>query len=148
MPRHILIPTDGSKLAAKGVKAGVKLAQQLGAQVSGVYVISPYVPVLQSEGARFRPGGSPREYKKLSENAAKKALAAVQIEAQTCGVPCATRFVTAYRPWEGIVRLARSRRCDLICMASHGRGGLGGLFLGSETQRVLANSKIPVLVIR
>ena len=33
-------------------------------------------------------------------------------------------------------------------MASHGRGGLGGAFLGSETQRVLAHSTIPVLVIR
>ena len=148
MPRHILIPTDGSKLAAKGVKAGVKLAQQLGAQVTGVYVISPYVPVMQADGARFRPGGSPQEYKRLSEKAAKKALAAVQIEAQTGGVPCATRFVTAYRPWEGILRVARSRKCDLISMGSHGRSGLGSLFLGSETQRVLANSKIPVLVIR
>ena len=148
MSRHILIPTDGSKLAAKGVKAGVKLAQQLGAQVTGVYVIPPYFPALQSEGAMLRPGGSPQEYKKLSENAAKKALAAVQIEAQTGGVPVSTRFVTAYRPWEGILRVARSRKCDLISMASHGRGGLGGLFLGSETQRVLANSKIPVLVSR
>jgi len=148
MSRHILIPTDGSKLAAKGVKAGVKLARQLGAQVTGAYVISPYVPVLLSEGARFRPGGSPQEYKQLSEKAARKALADVEIEAQTAGVRVSTRFVTAYRPWEGIVRVARSRKCDLICMASHGRGGLGGLFLGSETQRVLANSKIPVLVIR
>jgi nucleotide-binding universal stress UspA family protein len=148
MPRHILIPTDGSKLATKGVKAGVKLAQQLGAQVTGVYVIPPYMPALQSEGARFAPGGSPQEYRKVSEKAAKKALAAVQIEAQTGGVPVSTRFVTSYRPWQGILRVARSRKCDLISMASHGRGGLAGLFLGSETQRVLANSKIPVLVIR
>ena len=148
MSRHILVPTDGSQLSAKGVKAGVKLARQLGAQVTGVYVIPPYAPTLQSEGARFRPGGSPQEYKKVSESAAKKALATVEIEAQTAGVPCATRFVTSYRPWEGILRVAKSRKCDLISMASHGRGGLAGLFLGSETQRVLANSKIPVLVIR
>lgn len=148
MFKHVLIPTDGSPLAAKGAKAGVRLAKALGARVTGVYVIPPYVPMLFAEGARFRPGDSPQDYKRASEKAAKKALAAVEIEAQTGGVPCDTRFVTGERPWQGILQVARSRKCDLICMASHGRGGLGGLILGSETQRVLANSKIPVLVIR
>lgn len=148
MFKHVLIPTDGSLLAAKGAKAGVRLARAHGAQVTSVYVISPYVPMLFAEGARFRPGDSPQDYKKASEKAARKALAVVEIEAQTGGVPCDTRFVTGERPWQGILQVARSRKCDLICMASHGRGGLGGLILGSETQRVLANSKIPVLVIR
>ena len=148
MSRHILIPTDGSKLAAKGVKAGVKLAQQLGAKVTGVYVIFPYVPAMYSEGAQFFRGASPQDYKKATEKAAKKSLAAIEIEAQTADVPCDTRFVTGERPWQGILQVARSRKCGLICMASHGRGAVGGLILGSETQRVLANSKIPVLVIR
>jgi len=148
MFKHILIPTDGSKLASKGVKAGVKLAKALGARVTGVYVIQPYVPAMYGEAALYIPVVAPQEYKKLSERAAKKALAAVEIEAQTARVPCATQFVSDPQPWGGILRVARSRKCDAIAMASHGRGGLGGLLLGSETQRVLAHSKIPVLVSR
>ena len=148
MFKHILVPTDGSKLAAKGVKAGVKLAKALGARVTGVYVIPPYVPAMYAEAAVYTPASSATEYKKASERTAKKALAVVEIEAKTAGVPCATQLVTDPHVWNGIVRLARSRKCDAVAMASHGRSGLGGLLLGSETQRVLAYSKIPVLVVR
>jgi nucleotide-binding universal stress UspA family protein len=148
MYKHILIPTDGSKLAAKGVKAGVRLAKALGAKATGVYVIPPYVPPMYGEGAIYVPGRSPQEYKKFSEKQAKKALAAVEVEAETAGVPCVTQFLVAQHPWQGILKAARSRKCDAIAMASHGRGGLGGLILGSETTHVLANSKTPVLVTR
>jgi nucleotide-binding universal stress UspA family protein len=126
----------------------VKLAKALGARVTAVCVIQPYMPAMYGEGASYIPAAAPREYKKASERAAKKALAAVEIEAQTARVPCATVFTTDPQPWGGILRIAHSRKCDAIAMASHGRGGLGGLLLGSETQRVLARSKIPVLVIR
>jgi nucleotide-binding universal stress UspA family protein len=146
--KHILLPTDGSKLAAKGFKAGVKLAKALGARVTGVYVIAPYMPPMYGEGVVYVPGLSPQDYKKHSERAAKKALAAVEIEASTARVRCATRFVTAAHPYEGILRAARAAKCDAIAMASHGRGGLSGLLLGSETTRVLAHSKLPVLVTR
>jgi nucleotide-binding universal stress UspA family protein len=149
MFKHIAIPTDGSKLAGKGVKAGVKLAQSLGAKVTGVYVIPPYAPPVYGEAALYYvPGMSPREYKKQCEQAAKKALAEVQIEAQTAGVPCATRIVTSPKPSQGILRAARAAKCDAIAMASHGRGAFSGLLLGSETSRVLAHSKLPVLVAR
>jgi nucleotide-binding universal stress UspA family protein len=148
MFKHILIPTDGSRLAAKGVKAGVKLAGALGAKVTGVYVIAPYQPPMYGEGALYVQGVSPREYRKVSERAAKKALATVEIGAQTAGVRCATQFVTEAQPWRGVLKVARARKCDAIAMASHGRGGLGGLLLGSETTRVLANSKLPVIVVR
>lgn len=148
MYRNILVTTDGSRLAAKGVKAGAKLAKSLGAKLTGVYVIPPYTPPMYGEAAIYVPGVSPQEYKRMSEKAARKALAAVQIEAQTAGVRCATMFVTAGQPWQGILRAARAKKCDAISMASHGRGGLGGLILGSETMRVLAHSKLPVLVTR
>jgi nucleotide-binding universal stress UspA family protein len=146
--KHILIPTDGSRLARKGVKAGVKLAASLGARVTGVYVIAPYMPPVYGEAAIYVPGVSPQEYKKLSEKAAKKALADIEIECETAGVRYAGRSITAAQPFEGILKVARSGRCDAIAMASHGRGGLAGLLLGSETSRVLAHSKIPVLVSR
>jgi nucleotide-binding universal stress UspA family protein len=148
MYRHILIPTDGSKLATKGIKAGVRLARSLHARVTGVYVLPPYVQPIYGEGMAYVAYVSPRDYKKLSEQHAKKALAAVQREARAAGVPCATQFVIDAQPWQGILRAARARKCDAIAMASHGRGGLGGLLLGSETSRVLAHSKIPVLVTR
>lgn len=148
MYKHILIPTDGSKLAGKGIEAGVKLARALGARVTGVYVIPPYVPPMYGEGVVYIPGVSPQAYRKYSEKQAKKALAAIEIEADTAGVPCATKFLTAAKPSEGIMKTARARKCDLIAMASHGRSGLGGLLLGSETTGVLAHSKIPVVVLR
>jgi nucleotide-binding universal stress UspA family protein len=148
MFKHILVPTDGSKLAAKGIKAGVRLAKQLGAKVSGVYVVQPYVPPVYGEAAIYYAGYSPKEYKQIAEKAAKKALAALEIEAQTAGVPSATRIVSDAPPWAGILKAARARKCDAIVMASHGRGSVGGLLLGSETQHVLAHSKIPVVVIR
>jgi nucleotide-binding universal stress UspA family protein len=148
MFKRILVPTDGSKLALKGVKAGAKLARSLRARVTGVYVVAPYMPPMYGEAAMYVPGLSPNEYKKNAERSAKKALDAIQAEARRAGAPFTAKIVYDALPWEGILRAARAGKCDAIVMASHGRGGLGGLILGSETQRVLAHSKIPVLIVR
>lgn len=149
MYKHILIPTDGSPLATRGAKAGVKLARALGAKVTALYAAMPYGPATYGDAAVFYYSGpSPKEYKRFSEEAAKKALAPIETEARKAGVVCSALVVFDWKPWNAILKAARSRKCDAIAMASHGRGGLGGLFLGSETQRVLAHSKIPVLVIR
>ena len=149
MFRHILIPTDGSRLAARGVRAGMRFAKALGAKVSGLYVVFPYVPPIYGEAALYYvPGMSAKESRKAYEKQAKKALDALRAEAARARVRCTTRYVTSGQPWQAILREARARRCDAIVMASHGRGGLGGLILGSETTHVLANSKIPVLVVR
>ena len=148
MFKHILIPTDGSKLALKGAKAGVKLASALGARVTALFVVQPYFPAMYGEAAIYVPALSPQEYKKASAQAAKKALAAVEAQARAAGVACSALSVSDPQPWGGILRVARSKRCDAIALASHGRGALGGLILGSEAQRVLAHSKIPVLVTR
>ena len=148
MFKNILISTDGSRLAAKGVKAGVKLAASVGARVTAVYVTPPWRTPLISEGVVYGPINSPQNYKRAMERIAKKALAAVEIEAQAAGVACGTLHVTADQPWQGILQAARVKKCDAISMASHGRGGLSGLLLGSETARVLAHSKLPVLVTR
>ena len=148
MYKHILIPTDGSALAMKGARAGVRLAKALGARVSGVYVIPPYMPPMYGEGAAYVPAFDPKEYRRATEKQAAKALAAVEAAARTEGVRCKTLFLTDPQPWKGVLRAARGQKCDAIAMATHGRGGLGGLILGSETTRVLAHSKIPVVVIR
>jgi nucleotide-binding universal stress UspA family protein len=148
MYKHILVPTDGSRLSAKAIKTAVRLAKTVGARVTGVYVIPPYVAPMYGEAVVYVPEVSPKRYKELSEKEAKKALAAIEIEAQTAGVPCKATSLVADQAWQGIIRSARAKKCDLIVMASHGRRGLSGLLLGSETTKVLTHSKTPVLVCR
>lgn len=148
MYKHILLPTDGSALALRGAKSGIRLAKTLGARVSAVYVMAPYVPPMYAEGMMYPPAVDPRDYRKAMEKQASRALAVVEKEAQSAGVRCKTLFLTDPQPFKGILRAARREKCDAIAMASHGRGGLGGLILGSETNRVLAHSKLPVVVTR
>jgi len=148
MFKHILVSTDGSKLSGKAIRAAVRLAAATGAKLTGCYVVAPYVAPMYGEAAIYLPGLSAAQYRKNGARAAKKALAAIEIEARIAGTPFVTKVVYGALPWEGILRAARSGRCDAVVMASHGRGGLGGLILGSETVRVLAHSKVPVLVVR
>ena len=148
MYRHILVPTDGSKLSAKAIKTAATMARTLGAKLMGVYVIPPYVPPVYGEAVIYVPEVTPKRYKEITAREAKKALATVESEAQAAGIQCKTVSVTADQAWEGIVRTAHSKACDLIVMASHGRRGISGLLLGSETTKVLTHSKTPVLVCR
>ena len=148
MFRHILVSTDGSKLSKKAIQAAVRLAKATGAKVTGVFVIEPYVPPVYGEGTMYVPGNSPKRYKEMAGKEAKKALAEIDIAAQTAGVEYGGATLVANNPWEGIIRAAKEKKCDLIVMASHGRRGLAGLLLGSETAKVLTHSKIPVLVCR
>jgi len=150
MYRHILLPTDGSKLALKGARAGIALARALGAKVTAIYVAPQYMPPIYGEAMVYAvPGGySLKEWKKHVAAASAKSLGAIEREARKARVRFAGASVTDAQPWAGILRAARAKRCDAIAMASHGRTGLGGLLLGSETTRVLAHSRIPVVVIR
>lgn len=146
---HVLLPTDGSALATRGAKAGLQLAGALGAKATVVFVGTPYTAAVYGGAEIFYAGpSSPAEHKRFTQEAAQKAFAPVVRAAERAGVDCASVLVVNSRPWEGILKTARARKCDAIVMASHGRTGLAGLLLGSETQRVLAHSKIPVLVMR
>jgi nucleotide-binding universal stress UspA family protein len=148
MYKHILVATDGSELSGKAINTAAKLAKLCGARLTGVYVIEPYVPPpVYGEGSATLTLPLER-YKEIAEKEAKEALAAVQVEAENEGVPFSTEMVTDTDPWQGIVNAAGSKKCDLIVMASHGRRGLAGLLLGSETTKVLTHSKTPVLVCR
>jgi nucleotide-binding universal stress UspA family protein len=148
MYKHILVSTDGSKLSVKAVRTAVRLAKALGAKVTGAYVIPPYTAPMYGEVVAYAPPLTEQRFKELTAREAKKALAVVEIEAQTAGVSCRTLTTTNEHPWRGIVRTAQARNCDVIVMASHGRRGLAGLLLGSETHKVLTHSRIPVLVCR
>lgn len=149
MYKHLLLPTDGSSIAASGVREGVKLAKALGAKVAGVYVAPPFVAPIRGEATEYYAGPYSRgEYKRLTETIARKALDTVVRAARAAGVPWRTRLVSDAQPWNGILRAARAWRCDAIVMGSHGRSAVGGLILGSETSRVLAHATLPVLVVR
>jgi nucleotide-binding universal stress UspA family protein len=148
MYRHILVPTDGSRLSRKAIATATRLAKATGARVTGAFVIRPYVPVVYGEALLYAPPSSRAEYLKALKREGKKALAVLEIEARIAGVRSAGAVISNALPWEGILRAAKARKCDLIVMASHGRRGLAGLLLGSETTKVLTHSKIPVLVCR
>jgi len=147
MYQRILVATDGSRLAARGVREAIRLARALGARLTGVCIVAPS-PARYGEHSYYAAGLTEADYRKYSEEPAKKALAALERGARDARVRCTTRMVREAQPWRGILRAARAARCQLIVMGSHGRGAVGGLILGSETVRVLAHSKIPVIVVR
>jgi nucleotide-binding universal stress UspA family protein len=145
MYKHILVPTDGSALSASAIEQAMGLAKSLGAKVTGMTVSIPFHvfaldPLMVSDTAE--------QYKEDCEDRAEKFLEAVTVAAKAAGVQCDVTHVTADHSYEGIIDTATLMGCDLILMASHGRKGIAGLVLGSETHKVLIHSKIPVLVCR
>ena len=140
----ILVATDGSRLAARAVRTSVEIAHAFGGTLVGIYVIPPSIPPMYHEGTRY----SPQAHQRYIEKLARKALAPVEAAARAAGVRCMTRHVSAKQIWRGILRAARAHKCDFIVMASRGHWGLEGQIVGSETMKVLAHSKLPVLVCR
>jgi nucleotide-binding universal stress UspA family protein len=145
MYKHILITTDGSDLAQKGVDQGLALAKALAAKVTSVTVTEPMAAMLVGEAAIALPLD---EYDKAASANASRILAGVSASAAKAGVACEVLHVKDQYPAEGIVDAAKARGCDLIVMASHGRRGLSRLLLGSQATRVLTHSEVPVLVCR
>jgi len=143
MYRHILVPTDGSRRSALAIRMAAGLARALGAKLTGLHVVAPYMS--ESSGAGY---ASMRGFRRAVEQQTRRALAAFNAEARAKGVAATASSVLGGEPWQVILRAARARKCDLIVMASHGRRGLAGLLLGSETAKVLTHSRIPVLVCR
>ena len=148
MYKHILVPTDGSKLSLKAAKEAAALAKMLKAKITAVYVIEPFTPPLMVEGAMLPGPLTPEQYDAAAARVAAEALKKVQKAADDEKVPCAAVSTTGRQPWEGILRTAKAKKCDVIVMGSHGRGAIAGMLLGSETSKVLAHSKTPVLVCR
>lgn len=149
MYKHILVPTDGSVLSDKAVEAAIKLAKLAGARITAFHAVEPYP--LQGAYAAEASGVAelqPEIFAERSEEYAKRVLDAVARAAAAANVPCATGYATSHSPSQAIIEKAGKEKCDLIVMASHGRRGLEGFLLGSETQKVLTHSAIPVLVYR
>jgi len=140
MYTHILIPTDGSELAGKGVQHGVALAKLIGAKITILTVLPPDMITADREVDEIR--------KASKQKHAEEVLGAVATQTQTAGVACETIQVEHEHPYQAIINAADSKGCDLIVMASHGRRGISAIVLGSETVKVLTHCKIPVLVYR
>lgn len=145
MYKHLLITTDGSEVAQKGIDHGLALAKALGAAATIVTVTEPF-PVY-AMGSSYVPLEF-ADYDNVQKEFAQKVLGAAQKAAEAAGVAVTTLHVPNSQPADTIIETATSRGCDLIVMASHGRRGLGRLMLGSQTSEVLAHAKLPVLVVR
>jgi len=147
MYKHILVPTDGSKLSVRAAKQAVKLARALGARITGFHAAPNFRSTYYGDGYILR-APSAKAQAEFVQNQARKYLAAIEIEAEVEKVPCEVFHTVSDSPFEAIVDAAKKKKCDLIVMASHGRRGLSALVLGSDTHKVLIHSKIPVLVCR
>lgn len=149
MYKHILISTDGSEVAQKGVDHGLSLAKALGARVTIVTVTDRYPLPVGGLGAEWAPGADElASFQESQKQSAERILDAVKRAADKLGVTAATLHIPEAHPAEAIVDAARTEGCSLIVMASHGRRGLGRLLLGSQTADVLTHSPVPVLVVR
>ena len=147
MFKNILVPTDGSTLSHKAIRSAVRLAKEQKARVTGFYVGPEWSPNRYGDSS-LTGFVSPSQHSAIVKKTADRYLAAVKKAAATAGVSCKCLHAEGSYPYEEIVKAAQRNRCDLIVMASHGRRGISRLLLGSETSKVLAHSKVPVLVER
>ena len=148
MYKHILIATDGSELAAKGVEHGLALAAPLGAKVTVLMVTEP----LRPRAAQAAIAGGVRDpiarYDQAVDESMKERFAEIESRAAAHGIEVELSHEIDEYPAEAIVRSAKLLDCDLIVMSSHGRRGARRLILGSQTAEVVTHTTIPVLVIR
>ena len=145
MFKHMLLPTDGSPASGLAVSACMQLAKDAGARVTALHVVPEFhVFTYQAEMLE----DTRETWLRNSEAAGAAVLEGVEQAAREQGVDCETVIERSDHPYEAIIRAARDRGCDVIVMASHGRRGVKGLLLGSETHKVLVHSAIPVLVLR
>ena len=147
MYSHLLVPTDGSKLSDKAVMHAIAIAQGLHAKISFFYASPDYPLPAYADGVVYEPI-SKKEYAQLASKEADQILERAMTKATAAGLECDRVHVIAAAPWEAILKAAKKSKCDALVMASHGRRGLSAMLLGSETQKVLTHSKLPVLVVR
>lgn len=147
MFKHILVPTDGSELSTGTVARAISFAREAGARIRFFFAKPDYPVAFYGEGALIDPT-TPEKFAEMADQQASEILARCEAMAKAAGVESSSTSLINDIPYEAIIAAAEEADCDLIFMASHGRRGISGLLLGSETQKVLTHSKIPVLVYR
>ena len=146
MYANILLSTDGSDVARKGVKHGIALAKALNAKVTVITVTEP-LPVGGDASGWIPSQNEIDRFDAACKELAGKVLDEARAMAEQIGVSAELLHVPNGHPATAIVETTKSRGCDLIVMATHGRRGLRKLFLGSQTSEVLVNGSVPVLVV-
>lgn len=146
MYKHILLPTDGSEISDRAIKQCIEFAKALGARVTGFFA-SPAFQLTVYDDWIVEPM-SQLEFEDKAKKQSELRLAPIADAAKAAGVPYELVSNVSDAPHAAIIKTAQDRKCDLIFMASHGRRGIAGLLLGSETMKVLTHSSIPVLVYR
>ena len=147
MFKHILVPTDGSELSLRNVARAASYARETGARITLFYA-QPEAPSAYAGMGAVSNAHLTQELQTRLDEAAQEILDAAQSVVREAGASCQRVVQVGSKPYELIIAAADANGCDLIFMASHGRSGVSALLLGSETQKVLAHSKIPVLVYR
>ena len=145
MYKHVLLPTDGSELSERAARDGVRLAKSLGAQLTVLHTTPSFYPF---ETYTHAAAERAAEYEAVWRKKAARALEPIEQMAREAGVICSAVHRVAESPSEIIISVAAERDCDLIFMASHGRRSVTALLIGSETNKVLTHTKIPVLAWR
>jgi nucleotide-binding universal stress UspA family protein len=144
MFKRILVCTDGSDISGRAVATAIGLCQALGSALNAISVKEPFPYNAISE---MQPAPL-QEFYDAQDELATRRLQVVAQRAHAANVPFEAYTVEAEHPWEAIIEHAATIGADLIVMASHGRRGVSALLLGSETQKVLTHSEVPVLVVR
>ena len=144
MYTRILVPTDGSDITDKALQSAIALARLTGASLFALAVKEPFPYSAISEMQPVPPQAFYDAQERIAAGRVKTAVDA----ATAAGIAVQAHTVEALHPWEAIIDHAKAQGCDLIVMASHGRRGVSALLLGSETQKVLTHSTLPVLVVR
>lgn len=147
MFKRILVPVDDSELSEKAMQLSVSLAKQLGAAITG-FIAEPLPPVLSSPRSQVLFRQEVAEHDALTVVHAQQVLQRFEACAQAAGVPFEGYHDQAPKVAHAIIAAAEARGCDLIVMATHGRGAFGEFLFGSETKAVLAGCKLPLLVVR
>ncbi len=148
MYKNILVPIDGSKLSDKAAKEAASLARALGAKLTLFHCAADFPAPVYAESAIMAAQITSGQYRKEAVRVAEEVLAKAAAKLASTGLTVDTMHAVNDLPYDAIVGAAAKKKCDLIVMASHGRRGLSGFLLGSETQKVLTHSKVPVLVVR
>jgi nucleotide-binding universal stress UspA family protein len=147
MYKHILISTDGSELAQKGVDHGLSLAQALGAEVTLITATEPF-PVPTGGAAWVVTPADMDGYSADRKKFACEVLAPQKEAAEKLGLAVETVHVPDARAAAAILEAVPQIGCDLIVMGSHGRRGVKRLILGSQAAEVVSSSSVPVLIVR
>lgn len=149
MHKHILVPTDGSETAQRGVDYALALARDLGAKVTVLTITDPYSrDGITARASWIRSDEQVNEFNRGQKEAADKVLKKVKADAGKMGVDIALLQVSEARPAEAILQTAAVRGAHLIVIGSHGRRGINRFLLGSQTAEVLAHAVVPVLVVK